>query len=424
MGSWADLDKVSVAKPRPDGSALLVLRDDRSPERVRETRHLSVVIAISRVARARHALAERFAGRGSVIYNTAGTPPDFLVDAVTAAGAVVFDGTREHVARSPLATTLQLDAAFCDLASVVRRRVGAKSFRAALEIVEADLQRKLPDRANPAAWWTAIIELSALTGECVREKRAARWVESPSQRLPLALDLGKNELLFPGKLAQTIVEGGAGSMSALLELSVAAAGDPTGIPMAMLCDRRSVPIDKLTWERLISEEVDTDDVPVIVFVDDCGGAIGYPFGPKVPDAIRRSKALANLAKEPVEVEIADLPRGNALAIVTGGFYAAESLLVPATMERIRRGLGGPKVLLVGVPARGQLVAIDGERAMLDDDLEHAFLLLVEQRYLEATERDRISSEVIVYVDGPLGRLQSNLLDARRAMRASGVDPDA
>jgi hypothetical protein len=422
LSTWADLDKVSVAKPRADGTAMLVVRDDRSPERVRETRHLSVVIAISRVARARHVLAERFGGRGTVVYHTGANPPESIVDAVTAAGGLVFDGAREHTARSPLATTTQLDAAFCDLASAVRRRVGAKSFRAALEVLESDLRRRLPDRANPEAWWTAIIELAALTGECVREKRAARWIEAPSQRLPLVLDLGKGELVMPGKLAQAIVEGGEASMLALLEAT--ASSNAARIPMAMLCDRRSLPIDKLTWERLIPQELDTDDVPVVVFAEDIGGTVSWQFGPTAPDPVRRRTALANLAKEAVEIEIVNLPDGNAFALVTGSYYAAETLLVAARMETIRSQLGGPKVLLVGVPARGQLLAIDGERAMLDDNLERAFLLLVERGYFRAPERDRISTEVIVYSAGPIGRLQSNLMDARRALRASGVDPDA
>jgi len=62
VGTWADLDKVSVAKPRPDGSALLVLRDDRSPERVRETRHLSVEVGMRRVARERAREGGRVSG--------------------------------------------------------------------------------------------------------------------------------------------------------------------------------------------------------------------------------------------------------------------------------------------------------------------------------------------------------------------------
>src|SRR5262249_35034919 len=106
-----------------------------------ETKHLSIVVAIARVLRGRHALAERYASRGSLVYVTAGTPPEFIVEAVTAAGGAVFDGAREHKARSPQPTTVQLDAAFCDLASVVRRRVGARSFGAALDILEGELRR-------------------------------------------------------------------------------------------------------------------------------------------------------------------------------------------------------------------------------------------------------------------------------------------
>src|SRR5262249_13386209 len=120
----------------------------------------------------------------------------------------------------------------------------------------------------------------------------------------------------------------------------------------------------------------------------------------------------------------DAPDGNKFIVVTGGFYAAETLLVPAAMARISAELGGPKVMFVGVPARGRLIAIDGERATIDDAFRNAFLIIVERDYLEATERDRISSEVIVYLDKPLGRLQSNLMDARRLLRTVGVDPDA
>src|SRR5262249_7400178 len=156
-------------------------------------------------------------------------------------------------------------------------------------------RRKRPDRADVDAWWSAIVELAAVTGECVREKRAARWTEAPTQRFPLALDLGKGELMFPGKLAQAIVEGGAGSMRALFE----AHAWPVAAPMLLLCDRRTVPIDKLTWERLIAEELDTDDMPVIVYVEDHGGTIHWPFGPSAPTPERRTRALANLASQPV-----------------------------------------------------------------------------------------------------------------------------
>ena len=113
-----------------------------------------------------------------------------------------------------------------------------------------------------------------------------------------------------------------------------------------------------------------------------------------------------------------------MAIVTGGYYAAESMLVPAVMERVGSQLGGAKMMQLGVPARGHLIAVDAIKANLDDEFQQVFLRLVEQHYLEATERDRISSEVILYLDKPVGRVQSNLMEARKILRASGLDPDA
>ncbi len=424
--TWADLDKLAAAKPRPDGSPTLVVRDDRTLDQIVEARPLSIIVAISRVLRARRVLADKHGGRGTVVYLTARTPPEPLIDAVTAAGGVVFDGTREHVARSPLATSFQLDAAFSDLGSAVRRRLGARSFLAALETFEWELRRKQPDRADNA-WWIAIIELAAVTGECIREKRAAKWIESPAHRLPLGLDLGKGNVLLPGQLAQTIVEGGDVSMRSLFEI----AEPPTIVPirpgatvMPLLCDRRAVPIEQLTWERLISEQVDTDDVPVIVYVEDHGGTIKWPFGPTEPTGAQRARALANLAKEPFEIEAIVAPGGHTMVVVTGGYYASEAMLVPEVMNRVGSHLGGTRMMQLGVPARGHTIAVDAVKANLDDEFQQVFLRLVEKHYLEATERDRISSEVILYLDKPVGRVQSNLMDARKLLRGSGVDPDA
>jgi hypothetical protein len=82
-------------------------------------------------------------------------------------------------------------------------------------------------------------------------------------------------------------------------------------------------------------------------------------------------------------------------------------------------------VFVGVPARGQLVAADGERATVDDELGRGFVFVVEREYLQATERDRISREIIIYYDDkPIGRVRANLTAARQLMRTEGVDPDA
>src|SRR5262249_43211692 len=44
--SWADLDRLSVAKPRADGATTLVVRDDRTLDQMLDAKHLSIVVAI------------------------------------------------------------------------------------------------------------------------------------------------------------------------------------------------------------------------------------------------------------------------------------------------------------------------------------------------------------------------------------------
>jgi len=272
-----------------------------------------------------------------------------------------------------------------------------------------------------------------VAGEVLRADRPGKWIEAAVNRFPVALDCGKNRILFPGKLAQAIVEGGNGSMLSLVratELNAelprpATRETPQGFarPMPLLVGRRTVPLDRLTWTKLVKDEVDTPEMPVIAYVDDREEVVGWPQDKGPPSTTLQQLALANLAQQSTEVTTLDIPHGT-LAVVTGGFFAAEALLDKAVMERVRVELGRPKLILVGVPARGHLVAADGERATLDDDFQMAFLMMVEREYMRATERDRISTEVIVYFDEPIGRVQSNLMDARRMLRSVGVDPDA
>ena len=403
--AWADLDKLAVARPRDDGRATLVVRDDRTLDVIVETRALSTVVAICRVLRARHVIAQKHDGRGVVIYAVATAPPPFLVAAVTAAGGALFDGAREHVASAPPPTTVQLDAAFCDLATVVRRRVGVRSFSDALDVLESELRRRTP--SEPGAQWRAVFELAALAGELLRADRPGRWIEAPADRVPVALDRGKREIVFPGKLARAIVDGGGESMRALLQVAGAAPPLPVASllapsivqgfsrPMPLLVDRRRVPIERLTWRPLV--DGDAPDAPVIAFVDDGDGAVSWPIDQGPPGESLEVRALANLARQPTEITMVDVPHGL-LAIVTGGFFAAEALLDRAVMERVRVELGRPRSMLVGLPARGHLIAIDGERATLDDEFRSAFVAAIGREYASAAERDQISDVVLAYRD--------------------------
>src|SRR5687768_2343563 len=120
MSAWADLEKLQGAK-RPDGTMMVVIRDDRDAAAIRETRSLSILFAISRVAYGKSVVAEKYGGNGKVVYTTAGLPPAFLIEAVCAAGGIVFDGKTEHTLARPPALGMLLDGSFCDFAIEVKR---------------------------------------------------------------------------------------------------------------------------------------------------------------------------------------------------------------------------------------------------------------------------------------------------------------
>ena len=165
---------------------------------------------------------------------------------------------------------------------------------------------------------------------------------------------------------------------------VATAPKRPGVPLVY--ERSAVPAG-FAWEPLIAEDNEAQDALVVVY----------------PDGVERWTALVKLALTPLDIASIDSPGGYRVAVATGE-HAAETVLVPDKMQRVRAELGGPKLIFVGMPARGELVAVDGERATLDDELQHDFMLVVEKRYLDAPERDRVTGDVVIYDERPIGRL--------------------
>jgi hypothetical protein len=189
----------------------------------------------------------------------------------------------------------------------------------------------------------------------------------------------------------------------------------------LLCDRRRLPSADVISELLVPDEVDNPELPIVCFVEDRDdNTIRWPRSAELLPAAR-ARAFANLGDQPYEIETTRVSEmGLSFTLVTGCFYAAEALLHRPTMQKLEGALES-ELLLIGVPARGRLIATS---AVLPDELLETLLLLVEKHYLEAPEADRISSEVILYLGKPTGRVQSNFMDVRRALRAQGVDPDA
>lgn len=206
---WARVDKIDRIRPQPGGSAIVLVEDERNAAAMGRVPSLSALIAVARVLDARRVLELRYRGHGEVRYAAASSPPDFLVDAITRAGAHITDraGDTVRVPAAPAAVSSIVDLAFAELAHHVRTSIGQVTLSAALRTTEERRRRTPVDvDAQPAIYWTSVFELTALAGELSRH-RGGRWIDVPETPVPFAIRLASGELAKPARLAQRIVAG-------------------------------------------------------------------------------------------------------------------------------------------------------------------------------------------------------------------------
>ena len=213
---WARVHKIDRIRPQPDGSAIVLVEDERNAAQMNRVPGLSTVVAVARVLNAQRVVEAKLAGKGEVRYATAANPPSFLVDAIVRAGAAIADSTGERVKVPAAAGALSsvIDNAMAEFAHHVRTSVNASTIKAALDTVEANRRKgaALDKDANPAAYWTAVFELAALAGELSR-KTGGRWIETKETPVPFAIRVASGALAHPSKIAQRIVEGADESMA-------------------------------------------------------------------------------------------------------------------------------------------------------------------------------------------------------------------
>ena len=206
---WARVHKIDRIKPQPDGSAIVVIEDERNAIAMSRIAGLSTVVAVARVLNSKRVIESKFHGKGEVRYAAGANLPSFLLDAVVRAGAIVTDSTAERVKvpAAPGAVSSVIDNAMAELAHYVRTNTGCTTIKEALDKLEA-IRRKGPiDRhANPAGYWTAVFELAALGGELSRSA-GGMWIETKEMPVPFAIRVASGKIAMPAKAAMRIVEG-------------------------------------------------------------------------------------------------------------------------------------------------------------------------------------------------------------------------
>ena len=212
---WARVHKIDRIRPQPDGSAIVLVEDERNAMQMARVPGLSTVIAVARVLNAKRVIDTKFAGKGEVRYASAVNPPPFMAEAIARAGGCIADSTGERVRipAAPSSVSSVIDNAMADLAHYVRANVNAQTIKAALDTVEANRRKSSLDKdANPAGYWTAVFELAALAGELSRP-HGGRWVETKETPVPFAIRVATGAIAMPSKIAQRIVEGADESMA-------------------------------------------------------------------------------------------------------------------------------------------------------------------------------------------------------------------
>ena len=216
---WARVHKIDRIRPQADGSAHVLVEDERNAVAMSRNPGLSTLVAVARVLNGKRVLDAKYAGKGEVRYACGPMPPSFLFDAIVRAGGLVTDAAGEKVVvpAAPGAVSGIVDHAFAELAHGLRSSVGAHDMATALKKVETQRRKTTIDRdASPALYWTAVFELAALAGELSRQ-RGGRWIDTKEMPVPFAIKFASGELAAPAKTAMQIVEGAADPLSSLAD---------------------------------------------------------------------------------------------------------------------------------------------------------------------------------------------------------------
>jgi len=242
---YCSIDKIDLAA-RVDGKPIAIQSDHRSNAEMLEEPELSVLFALARIVNARAQLAEEGHVDAAVHYAVATEPPVFMREVLAAAHATLERGDRKRVERfgpgSAHEVGVLADRAFKELARRAAAKVGVRDLAMALRMLEDQTYANPPERTDEVAYWTRVLELSALAGELLRAKYPGRWVQSDRALVPFGFQMTASEsVMFPTNRAQRVVEDGRGE--SLFKLLIAAEETASGVAqgrlMPSLRDRRS-----------------------------------------------------------------------------------------------------------------------------------------------------------------------------------------
>jgi hypothetical protein len=188
---FSSLDRIDiVVKAGPDGPERYVQTDHRTAEEVARDPALSTLFALVRVLNPKRTVPPG-SPEPAVVYAAAHRPPEFLRQAIRAAGGLltVGESTRPDPDDSPPPALEEVVAvAFAALARTVAAEFGVEPDLEGLGTVEETLAEAAGEPGEDATvYWSAVMKLGGLAGELIRAANGGQWVLSNTGALPLAL---------------------------------------------------------------------------------------------------------------------------------------------------------------------------------------------------------------------------------------------
>jgi hypothetical protein len=258
---YASLDRIDIVTQsvtQRDGREEYWQTDHRDAQEIEKQRALSTLFALTRILNPRRGVPS---GQPApvMVYSAMYPPPEFLLQALRAAGALLtlgddldpkpipgpatesrergsFLGRTIGAARGLLGGaadrkdegTPSLDDiiqnAFTSLAREVAAEHGVPMTLAGLQTVEDALAATAGSAdEDEAAYWSAVFKLGAFAGELIRTSNGGRWVQVETGSLPFALSTtyrGAEATMNPlGKAIKRFAEGEGESVVALVRVA-------------------------------------------------------------------------------------------------------------------------------------------------------------------------------------------------------------
>jgi hypothetical protein len=227
---FSSLDRIDIVLKGKDGRREYVQTDHRTAEEIEQEPELSVLFALVRVLNPKRMQEEESPDpklapmEPTVIYSTQHQPPDFLWQAIRAAGGQLTVGRDSQplpVGEPPVLQEV-MQSAFAGLARRVADEHHVELTLAGLEAIEPGLAESAGDpEQDEIAYWSAVMKLGSFAGEVIRTSNGGHWEVSSSGSLPFSLSTtfrGSRATVNPlGKAIKRFANGEEDSVAFLVQ---------------------------------------------------------------------------------------------------------------------------------------------------------------------------------------------------------------